>query len=318
MQQDFFTIISGFVGQSNILTVPRIFISTLDGIEEALFVSQLLYWTGKSKDGWVWKTYSDWEEEIGIKERTLRNIKTKLEKIGLIETKIKKARGSTAVFYKLNTDKLLEMLLENVSEINSDRQKCQSRSEKFADPDRKNLPDPYTIDYIQETTNNKQENFQQNFQDDSNEEINSPSKSSSSSQSEILSPENANVFAENISEKEVKKMIVRLFNKKYKSLTGSNYPDFGKLGKLSEKAAKFFLSQSFENKEHLIYRIAATISFAFERKKTDPAIALGRVADVYAELKAYASDKNPFFQKVVEKVKAIAQEDVEEILGGER
>ena len=40
----------------------------LGGVKQAVFVSQLLYWTGKGKraDGFIWKTQEEWADETGL------------------------------------------------------------------------------------------------------------------------------------------------------------------------------------------------------------------------------------------------------------
>ncbi|UTC92510.1 hypothetical protein [Treponema denticola] len=111
-QKEIFNLLTKTVGQSNILTIPTLFLKKLDGNHAAaLFLSQLVYWTDKTQDGWIFKSYSDWENEIFVKEKKLREIKKELEELGLIETKIQKAYGVPTVHYKVNQDALINFLL---------------------------------------------------------------------------------------------------------------------------------------------------------------------------------------------------------------
>ena len=115
-RQQIFRLIESITGNKNLLTVPKEFIRLTGDIEVALFLSQLIYWTGKAKDpeGWVFKTYEDWEEEIMLTEYKIRKAKNKLEKLGFLETRIKKANGNPTVHYRLKKDKFSESILKNL------------------------------------------------------------------------------------------------------------------------------------------------------------------------------------------------------------
>ena len=120
-QKEIFNLLTKTVGQANILTIPTLFLKKLNGNHAAaLFLSQLIYWTDKTQDGWIFKSYSDWENEIFVKEKKLREIKKELEELGLIETKIQKAYGVPTVHYKVNQDALIKFLLCDDAEKKGD------------------------------------------------------------------------------------------------------------------------------------------------------------------------------------------------------
>jgi len=107
-QKEVFGIIKSLTGQANILTVPRVFVDYTGNLECALLLSQLLYWCdkGNNKEGWIYKTYKEWNEEICLTEYAVRKSARKLVKMGILETKVKKANGNPTVHYKLLPDKL--------------------------------------------------------------------------------------------------------------------------------------------------------------------------------------------------------------------
>lgn len=115
-QQIVFDAIRSMTGQANILTIPRIFVDLVGDLETALFLSQVLYWSDKgSQDGgWFYKTYAEWEEEICLNEYKVRKAKNKLEEMGLIETKIKKANGNPTVHYRLKPKAFTDWFLKNL------------------------------------------------------------------------------------------------------------------------------------------------------------------------------------------------------------
>ena len=108
-QQKTFNLIKELTGQSNILSIPRIFIEYTGTWETAVLLSQLLYWTGKQEDknGWIYKTYKEWESEKAIKENVLRKAAKKLIVMNILETKVKKANGNPTVHYKIKKDSFL-------------------------------------------------------------------------------------------------------------------------------------------------------------------------------------------------------------------
>ena len=115
-QNQVFELIEEFTGQKNILTIPVAFIKYTGSRDAALFLSQLIYWTGKSKnkDGWIYKTYSEWEEELYMSEYEIRKARKTLEKLGILETKIKKANGNPTVHYRLKKDIFSETFLKKL------------------------------------------------------------------------------------------------------------------------------------------------------------------------------------------------------------
>lgn len=101
----------------------------LGGIEEAVFVQQLYYWSDKSnsQDGWIYKSKKEWEEETALTRYQLDRIRKKLKKEGIIETKLKKANGAPTLYYRLNIGLVRNSLMEKL-ETN------QSISWKTANP----------------------------------------------------------------------------------------------------------------------------------------------------------------------------------------
>jgi len=109
---------------NNLIALPVILVDLTGDYESAIMLSQLIYWTGRTKDGWIYKTYNDWHEELRLSEHKARKAKKTLEKLGLIETKLKKANGTPVVHYKINKDILVEKLI-NLSNPDSNLENSQ-------------------------------------------------------------------------------------------------------------------------------------------------------------------------------------------------
>ena len=74
----------------------------------ASFLSKLIYWCDKGgrKDGYIFKTYPEWRQELGISRRCVVESTRKLEDAGLIETCLKKSVGFPTKHYRLNQELL--------------------------------------------------------------------------------------------------------------------------------------------------------------------------------------------------------------------
>lgn len=106
-------IVKQFSGQDNIVTVPKVFVKLTGDFTSAILLNQIVFYSDKSKrnDGFFYKTYKEWEEEVCMSERQVRYGSKKLKEAGYLETKVMKANGAPTVHYKLDYDKLLDSIL---------------------------------------------------------------------------------------------------------------------------------------------------------------------------------------------------------------
>uniref|UniRef100_A0A6M3JQI8 Uncharacterized protein n=1 Tax=viral metagenome TaxID=1070528 RepID=A0A6M3JQI8_9ZZZZ len=116
-QKDIFSIIKQLAGQANILTIPRIFINFMGSLEGGLFLSQLLFWSDRTKNkyGWFWKTYKDWTSETCLTEYQVRKAAKFCEEMLFLKTKVKKANGNPTLHYKINMEAFINRFLKFLS-----------------------------------------------------------------------------------------------------------------------------------------------------------------------------------------------------------
>ncbi|EJP84672.1 hypothetical protein [Bacillus cereus] len=112
------TLISQISGQENILVVPKIFIKLTGDLTTATLLNQIVFYSDKSKrtDGYFYKSYKEWEAEICLTKRQVKYSADKLKSVNLIETKTMKANGAPTVHYKLDYDKLLNLIVTNCND----------------------------------------------------------------------------------------------------------------------------------------------------------------------------------------------------------
>lgn len=99
-------LIRKLTGQANVLTIPRVFVEFMGSLDGALLLSQCLYWSDRTRnpEGWFYKSYVEWEEETCLsKYEVSKNVK-KMQEMGFLETKLKKANGAPTVHYRILFD----------------------------------------------------------------------------------------------------------------------------------------------------------------------------------------------------------------------
>ena len=82
------------------------------GINGALMLSQLVYWTSRTKDndGWIFKTHYDWTMETGLTRREQDTARKTLKELGFLSEK--KVGVPRRVFFKVERENLYKALIE--------------------------------------------------------------------------------------------------------------------------------------------------------------------------------------------------------------
>ena len=108
-QKDIFNLIKALAGQANILTIPRAFIKFTGSVEAALLLSQIIYWSDRNPRGkWFYKSYKDWQDEIGLTKHKVAHAAAILITKKLIKTKVKKANGNPTLHYLFDQEAFVQ------------------------------------------------------------------------------------------------------------------------------------------------------------------------------------------------------------------
>jgi len=118
-------------GQTNILTIPRIYITLTGDIKSALFLSQCVYWSDKSNsgDGYFYKTHKEWQEELCLTRRDVDAARKKLTRV--LTTKSKMARGQRTLHFMIDFEELSKWIIESLSTANESRSVPISQTEMY-------------------------------------------------------------------------------------------------------------------------------------------------------------------------------------------
>lgn len=78
----------------------------LGGINESIFLSQIIYWTGKeaSGDGWIYKTSSEIESELGLTYREQMGARKRLRRLGVLSEEYRRLKH--VIYFSVNFDYL--------------------------------------------------------------------------------------------------------------------------------------------------------------------------------------------------------------------
>jgi len=106
-------LIKSVSGQANILTIPRIYIDLTGDHISALFLSQCVYWSDRGRDGWFYKSASEWEDELGLSSYQVRRCIKSLA--AYIQTDVRKANGAPTTHYKVDFEELRKSIVEKLN-----------------------------------------------------------------------------------------------------------------------------------------------------------------------------------------------------------
>ena len=135
------------------------------GINGALMLSQLVYWTSRTNDndGWIYKTQTEWTQETGLTRKEQETARKTLKILGFISEK--KVGVPRRVFFRVERENLYKSLVEysetlaTPSKRNSDILNAQKGHTESADrADCKRNSDILNAQIVQSNTENTTEN----------------------------------------------------------------------------------------------------------------------------------------------------------------
>ena len=139
-------LITSISGQDSYLTVNKMFVKFMGSLEGGVFLQQLIFWSDKSKsdDGFFYKSYVEWENEISLSEYSVRKQTKVLKEKGVLQTKLKKVNSGPTLHYKFDMNGFLQILETFLKDLSNE-------SEKFKERSLKNQETSYTEEYYRRT-----------------------------------------------------------------------------------------------------------------------------------------------------------------------
>lgn len=143
------SIITQFSGQNNVIPIPVVYIEITDDYPSAALLNQMIYWSDRTsrKDGYFYKSYNEWYEELHLTEYQVRRTTKKLKSFGFVDTALKKANGAPTLHYKVDTKEVSEWILKKLKNGNlrNSRMDSEETQESLTE---------ITTEITTETTNN--------------------------------------------------------------------------------------------------------------------------------------------------------------------
>lgn len=143
------SIITQFSGQNNVIPIPVVYIEITDDYPSAALLNQMIYWSDRTsrKDGYFYKSYNEWYEELHLTEYQVRRATKKLKSFGFVDTALKKANGAPTLHYKVDTKEVSEWILKKLKNGNlrNSRMDSEETQESLTE---------ITTEITTETTNN--------------------------------------------------------------------------------------------------------------------------------------------------------------------
>ena len=88
-------------------------------IKAALFLSQIMYWTRKSQDGWVFRTREQITEDTGMSRKEQESGRRALSKCDILEVKRKGNPGRN--YYRIKRKNLINAMREHYDSVGPKR-----------------------------------------------------------------------------------------------------------------------------------------------------------------------------------------------------
>jgi len=112
--QDILNLIRSFVGQANVLTIPRAFVALTGDLKAALFLSQCVYWSSRSSvPGVFYKTYQDWQEELTLSRYEIDQCRRRVAR--WVKTELRQVNGVPVLHYLVNLEAIAADLVALLS-----------------------------------------------------------------------------------------------------------------------------------------------------------------------------------------------------------
>lgn len=111
-QKEVFSLIAKLGGTKHKIVADPCLCQFMGGLEGGVFLSQLLFWSDKGDDEWVYKSYKEWYQEIFLSEYQIRQCAKKCVDMGFLETKIERIKHSPVVHYRIKEDQFMESIVK--------------------------------------------------------------------------------------------------------------------------------------------------------------------------------------------------------------
>lgn len=110
--QDNIALLRAMAGQANTITIPKVFCQCMDSLEGGAFLNQLIFWSDKGRDGWFYKSYEEWKQEIMLSQYQVAKATRFCEEQGFLTTELKKANGAPTLHYFLDIEKFSKWIMK--------------------------------------------------------------------------------------------------------------------------------------------------------------------------------------------------------------
>jgi hypothetical protein len=106
-------------GNESVITVRKPFVQFTGSLEAGMMLSQLLYWTPRARipGGWIAKSDREFNDELCLSSYAIRKARKELERLGILETALKKFAGAPTTHYRLKMAELRQAWATFISQM---------------------------------------------------------------------------------------------------------------------------------------------------------------------------------------------------------
>ena len=143
-------IITSFSGNERNVVIPKTYLEITGDYPTAALLNQLVFWSDKSKrtDGYFYKKYDEWHDELLLSDYQIRRITKKLEEMKFVTTALKKANGTPTKHYKINMEEIEKAIMKKLNNGNLRNSTMDSKETKYS-LDSKETKQSLTVNYTE-------------------------------------------------------------------------------------------------------------------------------------------------------------------------
>ncbi len=147
-------IIASFSGNERNIVIPKTYLEITGDYPTAALLNQLVFWSDKSKrkDGYFYKKYDEWHDELLLSDYQIRRITKKLEEMNFVTTALKKANGTPTKHYKINMEEIQKAIMKKLHNGKLSNLTIDSKETKHS-LDSKETKESLTYDYTDNYNN---------------------------------------------------------------------------------------------------------------------------------------------------------------------
>jgi len=121
--------IKEFTAEGNQIPINANLVKLFGGdVTTALVFRQLFYWFDKTGKEWIYKSYTEWEQETGLSQYKVKRATDKMIQLGILHKELRRAGGAPTLHYNLDYQEALLLITLIINNLHNQEPSLSSNS----------------------------------------------------------------------------------------------------------------------------------------------------------------------------------------------